>query len=273
MRRSALLACLLPLACAGPILRRTSCGTATVFPRTSPIDIRATEGRYPEIAGRILRAHDYIRLVDLYRPRTRPELCRPRIAVGDEVTFDVSNEGVFTFTVPVKRTVDFPRIGRIVFGGRTVAQLRTEMLKRFRRIHRDPEVQISIYASPTRRPPLTRIDVLDATGAVRRRRPILWTGEESIVSCLGTSIALETDWRALRILRRGDRFSGGDLVVVCDLYAYVVEGDVRQDLPLRPGDIVLISGPGTLDDWDLIAEYLDGRRTPPDFVDRWLATR
>jgi hypothetical protein len=51
-------------------------------------------------------------------------------------------------------------------------------------------------------------------------------------------------------------------VIICDLWDYFAKGDVRQDIPLAPGDIIFVPQRWSVDDqfwedWDYVKKILD----------------
>ena len=81
-------------------------------------------------------------------------------------------------------------------------------------------------------------------GAARTRyfSNVAFTGKEPLVNVLGTGdFPANAEWRQIRIIRRDTKDPlRRSRIIVCDLWAYFAKGDVRQDIPLMPGDVVFV---------------------------------
>ena len=57
------------------------------------------------------------------------------------------------------------------------------------------------------------------------------------------------EWRQIRVIRRSNADPlRKSRVIVCDLWDYFAKGDVRQDIPLMPGDVVFVPQRWSTDD-------------------------
>ena len=92
---------------------------------------------------------------------------------------------------------------------------------------------------------------------------VAFTGKETLVGVLGTSVLPENaEWRQIRVIRRDQKDPlRKSRVIVCDLWDYLAKGDVRQDIPLAPGDVIFVPQRWSVDDqfwedWDYVKRIM-----------------
>lgn len=149
-----------------------------------------------------------------------PEINNPGGSVNAAVSGRVINEDGTFF---------FPYAGKVDAKGKTVQQIRDELTKRLSRVLVDPQVDVSVLQYRSKRAFIL--------GQVEKPGIIPLTGIPLTVADLITSAGgLKTD----ADLRRVSLVRPGSAAQTLDLYALYYEGDLSQNMLLRPGDVVTV---------------------------------
>lgn len=202
---------------------------------------------------------------------------------GCAFSIEVPNEGISrSYTVGPHGYIDLPMIGEIRVLGRTVRDVKEELKREYRKYIKDPEVIVNVLSSPsvTSGPGGVAVQTQDIYGgsivvlgavATRWTANINYTGRETIVSVLGMAgLPADAEWRQIRVIRRSkDDPLRQSRMIICDLWNFFYIGDVKQDIPLMPGDVVFVpvkwtAGDQFQKDWDLVRSYIGGAATFDD---------
>jgi protein involved in polysaccharide export with SLBB domain len=233
-----------------------------------PLDIAELERRFPELKGIVLTAPQWIEEFDRMK-KASDEGGKPlyeyRIPYGAHLTIEVTGEPTLTrsYTVPPTGYVHYPYLNKLKVSGLTMDELKTSMEKDLSVYLRKPEVLVHINTTPytpeTNAPAFlqqTFGSSIIVMGAARTRffTNVSFTGRETLVNILGsTDMPENVEWRQIRVIRRDDKDPlRKSRVIVCDLWDYFAKADVRQDIPLLPGDVVFVPIRWSVDDqfWD-----------------------
>lgn len=139
------------------------------------------------------------------------------------------------YTVLVDGTISLPFIGRVPVNGLSIKDAAAEIGNRYVRYFKRPLVSVTLVAP--------RPINIAISGEVRRpgSYPVAASGElptltQAIRLAGGTTQS--ADLRSVQIRRA--RSAGPQQVIAVDLQRLLMNGDLRQDLPLRDGDSVFI---------------------------------
>jgi len=245
-----------------------------------PLDIQQLERKFPELKGIVITAAQWIEEYDRLREEAEKRgkaIYEYRIPFGASVTIEVTGEPGLTrnYTVPPSGFVHYPYIERLKVAGLTMDELKENLERALAVYLREPEVLIHIQPGPYN---LTSLPTqqffqqsyggatITVMGAVNLpfHSAVAFTGKETLVSVLGlTGLPTYTEWRQIRVIRRDLKDPlRKSRIIVCDLWDYVAKGDVRQDIPLMPGDIIYVPIRWSVDDqfwqdWDYTKKIID----------------
>ncbi len=229
-----------------------------------PFDLGELERKFPELQGIVITAaqwvDEYEKLMKTADSEGKP-LYEYRIPFGAQMTIEVTGEPALTrnYTVPPTGFVHYPYLTKLKVSGLTVDELKDNLEKSLAVYLRKPEVLIHINATPYQ--PETAVQPffqqsfgpsIVVMGAARTRyfTNVAFTGKETLVNVLGTGdFPPNAEWRQIRIIRRDTKDPlRRSRIIVCDLWDYFAKGDVRQDIPLMPGDVVFVPIRWSVDD-------------------------
>jgi len=248
------------------------------FDTGHPFDIAALERRFPELKGIVITAAQWIDEYDKLRKESEERgvsLYEYRIPYGANLTIEVTGEAGLTrtYTVPPTGFVHYPYLNKLKIAGLTVDELKAHIEKELSVYLKKPEALIHINTTPYQ-PNLVQPFFQQSFGGadiivmgVSRSRfssNIAFTGKETLLSVLGvTDLPPSTEWRQIRVIRRDVKDPlRKSRVIVCDLWDYFAKADVRQDIPLAPGDVVFIPLRWSTDDqfwedWGYVKRVVD----------------
>jgi protein involved in polysaccharide export with SLBB domain len=226
------------------------------FDTGHPFDIDELQRKFPELKGIVLTAPQWIEEYDVLRREAEARgapIHEYRIPFGTHLTIEVAGEPTLTRTyyVPPSGYVHYPYLQRLKVAGLTPDELKASLEKDLSRYLREPEVLVHINLTPYT--PLAGQTFFQQSfggaeiivmGAARSRyfSNIAYTGKETLVSVLGNSdLPPDAEWRQIRIIRRSaiDPLRKAR-IIVCDLWDFFAKADVRQDVPLMPGDVIYV---------------------------------
>lgn len=285
LARSALLALLVlaPACGSGPhkriITRPATYEQLLGFPATGDrLDIPALEREYPELKGIVVTAPEYLveweKLRDA-RMAEGKEIQDFRIPHGASILIEVVNEDKLSrdYFIAPNGFIDFPMIGEVRAAGLTIPELRTQLEKKLREFLIRPQVLVVFKSTPTLQSTsgstiyssstAGQIYVFGASSG-RVAGGVPFTGDQTLVSVISLAgLPSSADWRQIRVIRRStDEPLRKSRVIICDLWDFFAHADVRQDIPLMPGDVVFV--PPKLSfaehlnsDWGLVKRYID----------------
>jgi polysaccharide export outer membrane protein len=229
-----------------------------------PINIAELERKFPELKGIVVTAPQWIDEYEKLRREAEERgapLYEYRIPFGANLTIEVTGEPQLTrtYSVPPTGYVHYPYLTKLKIEGRTVDELKDHLQRELAVYLKKPEVLIHINTTPYQ-PTQTQnfyqqsfggADIM-VMGVAQTRffSNVAFTGKESLVSVLGnTTLPENTEWRQIRVIRRDAKEPlRKSRVIVCDLWDYFAKGDVRQDIPLAPGDVVFVPQRWSVDD-------------------------
>ncbi len=235
------------------------------FETGHPFDLGLLVRRFPELKGIVLTAPEWI---DEYERLKREADARGeavyeyRIPYGASITIEVPGEAVLTrqYFVPPTGYIHYPYVNRLRVAGLTMDELKAHLERELALYLKRPEVLIHVHAHSWHHPGvggggffqnnqgsdivvmgMTRLPVYSARA---------FTGKETLVNILGTSdLPPEAEWRQIRVIRRDVKDPlRKSRVIVCDLWDYFAKADVRQDIPLAPGDVIFVPRRWSTDD-------------------------
>ncbi|MBI3098051.1 MAG: polysaccharide biosynthesis/export family protein [Planctomycetes bacterium] len=238
------------------------------------VNLQELVTRFPELEGIVTTAPDYYEEVERERKRSIEEggtgsLYREVVIEPNYLlTVEVWGEPEVTRQVYIRADggFDFPLIGEVQAAGKTIHQVRDEMAARLRKYFRDP--QVIVNATPVG----TSAGYTGggaATGTITvvglRNGNYPWSGKENIMQVLAAAggVPENGEWRQIRLIRRDTTRKTRGRIIIVDYWAFLRYGDVRQNIPLLPGDIVFIPkhwtwGEQFAKDWDLAFHFLNG---------------
>lgn len=242
-----------------------------------PLDLPELERRFPELKGVVVSApqwvEEYERLRKEADERGAP-LYEYRIPYGANLTIEVTGEPTLTrtYSVPPTGFVHYPYLTKLKVAGLTVDELKDHLQQELAVYLKKPEVLIHINTTPYQ-PNVSQpfyqqtfggADiVLMGVTQTRFYSNVAFTGKETLVNVLGTAALPENaEWRQIRVIRRDTKDPlRKSRVIVCDLWDFFAKGDVRQDIPLAPGDVIFVPQRWTVDDqfwedWDYVKKIM-----------------
>jgi polysaccharide export outer membrane protein len=243
-----------------------------------PVDFAELERRYPELKGIVIPAAQWVEEYDKMR-KEADERGTPmydyRIPFGANITIEVTGEGNLTrtYSVPPTGYVYYPYLSKIKVAGLTVDELKDNLQRDLAVYLKKPEVLIHINATtyqPNQLQPFYQQTfggaeiILMGVAQTRFYSNIAFTGRETLMGVLGNAFLPDTaEWRQIRVIRRDYKDPlRKSRVIICDLWDYFAKGDVRQDIPLAPGDVIFVPQRWTVDDqfwedWAYVKNILD----------------
>gem|GEM_PF-2809933 len=289
------------------VFRPASYQEMLAFPSTGdPLDVEKLVAEYPELKGKVVTAPQYIEeYKDILKKGVAPIkfLISPGASLLiDIVTLDGHSENGYpkTFVVGPHGYIDVPFIRKVEVANRTVDEVKEEMEKKFAKYIKSPQVIINSnpyyggwgpWGQPYGGGAATAVStgsssftsdiivlgVVWSSSGYRGWSNIPYTGKETIVNVLGiTGLPSNAEWRQIRVIRRIGNTPEEKLlksrIIICDLWNYFALGDVRQDIPLMPGDVVFVPPKLSVKDqfdrdWDDIIRYASGSITLSNFND------
>lgn len=229
-----------------------------------PLDIPELERKFPELKGIVISAPQWIEEYDKIRREAEERgtpLYEYRIPFGANFTIEVTGEPALsrTYSVPPSGFVHYPYLQKLKVEGKTVDELKDYLQRELAVYLKKPEVLIHINTTPYQ-PTQTQAFYQQSFGGAdiivmgvaqtRFYSNVAFTGKETLVSVIGnTSLPESTEWRQIRIIRRDAKDPlRKSRVIVCDLWDYFAKADVRQDIPLAPGDVIFVPMRWSVDD-------------------------
>ena len=233
-------------------------------PSGFPLDVAELERRFPELKGIVITAPQWIEEYEKLRKEADERgdsLYTYRIPFGANLTIEVTGEPSMTrtYSVPPTGFVHYPYLTKLKLAGLTVDELKDQLQRELATYLKKPEVLIHINTTPyapSQSQPFYQQSfggadiILMGVAQTRFFSNIAFTGKETLVGVLGNANLPEnTEWRQIRVIRRDLKDPlRKSRVIICDLWDYFAKGDVRQDVPLAPGDVVFVPLRWSVDD-------------------------
>jgi protein involved in polysaccharide export with SLBB domain len=243
-----------------------------------PVDFAELERRYPELKGVVISAPQWIEEYEKMRKEADERgtpLYEYRIPFGANLTIEVTGEPQLTrnFAVPPTGFIHYPYLGKVKLAGLTVDELKDQLQRDLAFYLRKPEVLIQINTTPYQPNQLQPFYQQSFGGAdiivmglaqTRFVSNTAFTGKETLLTVLGNSVLPDnSEWRQIRVIRRDSKDPlRKSRVIICDLWDYFAKADVRQDIPLAPGDVIFVPQRWSVDDqfwedWEYVKRILD----------------
>lgn len=245
-----------------------------------PLDIQELERKFPELKGIVITAAQWVEEYDRLREeaeKSGKSVHEFRIPFGASLTIEVTGEPGLTrtYTVPPSGFVHYPYVQRLKVAGLTMDELKENLERDLSVYLKDPQVLVHVNAGPytTTVTPSQQIFAQSGGGStitVLGVTSLPWyhtmsfTGKETLVQVLAhTGLPPQVEWRQIRVIRRDAKDPlRKSRVIICDLWDYVAKADVRQDIPLLPGDVIFIPQRWSTDDqfweeWDYVKRIIN----------------
>ncbi len=242
--------------------------------RNEPLDAEGIRAKYPQLKGVVISAKEWWEEYE----KGKEEL-EYRISPNMLVQIEVFEEPVLSRTVLIRPDgkIDLPLVGEVEAAGKTIYELKAEIVKKLKRFVKDPNVIVNtVSPEVTLGPPQItggKIAVLGIGGGIGRGE-VNYTGQEKLSTILSSALPPEAEWRSIRVIRPNPKQPKKARIIICDFFRLIKFGDVIQDIPLRPGDIVVIPRrwlPGRQfeRDWDTLLKFATGTISWNNFVNFW----
>lgn len=212
-------------------------------------DEEPVKARHPRL--RIVTADRYV--PDEYKPPALTWTTEDRIlAAGDSLRFRLE-ENYEEVQIAPDGKVDFPQVGRVICTGKKLSELRQILAEKFRSI----ELQVS-----ERGPDVVIVGMVNFEGPLRTRT-------ESLRQALAFANGLSQRANLAQIL-----VIRGEQIIVCDYYHYAAEGDEKQNLAIRPGDLIVVTelyDPDVVPcapEWAVLDRHMSDRKALFDALNR-----
>ncbi len=231
-----------------------------------PLDIKELERKFPELKGIVITAAQWVEEYEKLREEAEKRgksVHDFRIPFGAHVTIEVMGEPGLSrsYLVPPSGFVYYPYIQKLKVAGLTMEELKENLERDLSVYLKEPQVLVHVSTglyqlNPQTGQPLFQQAYGGASIVVMgvAKTPfysnVVFTGKETLVSVLGsTNLPDNAEWRQIRVIRRDARDPlRKSRVIVCDLWDYFAKADVRQDIPLLPGDVVFVPMRWSVDD-------------------------
>lgn len=239
------------------------------------VNIQELVTRFPELDGLVISAPDYYEEVERERKHSVEEggsgtIYREVVIEPNYLlTVEVWGEPEVTRQVYVRADggFDYPLIGEVQAAGKTIHEMRDEMTTRLRKFFRDPQVIVNAtpvgsVGSGLVTGGTNAIGTVTLVGIVSGNYP--WTGKETIMQVLAAAggVPENAEWRQIRVIRKDQSGRSRGRIIIVDYWAFLRYADLRQNIPLLPGDFVFVPkhwtwGEQFAKDWDLAFKYLN----------------
>ena len=158
------------------------------------------------------------------------------IGPGDEIRISVwgNIDGQWTVRVDRNGEISLPRVGTVGVAGLTFEQLKSTLLKEFKKYFTDFEMNISMGQ--------LRAILVYVVGNARKPGAYSVSSMSTLLNALFESGGPDKNgtMRDIQLKR------GGKTIVHFDLYNMLLKGDKTRDVRLMPGDVIFIPGVGAL---------------------------
>jgi polysaccharide export outer membrane protein len=164
-----------------------------------------------------------------------------RIKPGNLLSIRIGNEPEVggLYTVDPSGSIDFPYVGLLVVGEKTIKEVRDELRARLEKFYNMPDVTVNIAGGiSVDRPTGLRAYVLSDAGS----SPVNLNGTENLIDLI-TATGSFSDATAVDLIAVYKPPKEGDTkgtVVLCNLMKLLSEGDHRQNIPIEHQDIVYV---------------------------------
>ena len=258
------------------------------FAAGEPVTVEKITTMYPELKGIVMTAPQYIEEYELELAKAAAEgrqVVQWTMQAGTSFEVNILGETGYpkTFTVPPDGYVVMPLVGDVTVINKTKAEVRKDIETRLAKYIKEPQVIINITGASNIINTPYGVDTFSGISGgdiivmglsqTRFTTNVQYTGRETLVSILGrTGLPGNAEWRQIRVIRRSQQNPlKKSRIILCDLWNFFQLGDVRQDIPLMPGDVVYVpqlwsAGQQFEHDWNLILQYMSGSLSMRNFT-------
>lgn len=242
-----------------------------------PLTAEGLRKKYPSLRGIVISAEEYWRELEQGKIKEEEYRLSPHI----QLQIEVIGEPSLSRTVIVRpdKMVDLPLIGEVRAGDRTIQEFKNEIVERLKKYLKQPQVIVNTVGT-TFTPEvyggvINVISLGTLGGAGGGGASMKYTGVETLVTVLSrTGLSDAQEWHQVRVIRRNPKDPRKGRIILCDAFKLLKFGDLTQDIPMKPGDIVFIPtrwNPGLQweKEWDLWLKYLGGAITWDAILDWW----
>jgi polysaccharide export outer membrane protein len=230
--------------------------------RGEPLDAEGLRKKYPQLQGIVISAKEWWEEYE----KGLEEL-EYKLSPGMSISIEVFEEPLLSRTLFIRPDgkVDLPLIGEITASGKTIYELKAEIISKLKKYVKDPHVIVNTVSQGLSLgpPEITggRIVVFGASGGTGVSN-INYTGQEKL-SHIISGLSPTAEWRSIRVIRPNPKNPKKARIIICDFFAFAKWGDLTQDIPVRPGDVIVVPQrwrPNRQFDRDLalILKYLHG---------------
>ncbi len=243
--------------------------------RNEPLDAEGIRNKYPQLRGIVISAQEWWEEYE-----KGAEDIEYRIGANMNIQIEVAEEPSLNRTIFIRPDgkVDLPLIGEVMASGKTMYEFKSEIIRKLKTYIKDPHVIVNAVGNQgiTLGPPQIsggKIAVLGG-GIGVGRGVIDYTGQEKLSTILSQTLSDISEWRSIRVVRPHPKNPKKSRIIICDAFRLAKFGDVVQDIPLRPGDIIIIPRrwlPGRQfeRDWDVLLKFIGGTVTWDGIIRYW----
>jgi polysaccharide biosynthesis/export protein len=194
----------------------------------------------------LVTAPEYLEELKRIEERLGPALYR--MVVGTRITLEVYGHGIReTVNVRPDGMVDLPLVGDVQAEGKSIPDFKQEIAGLYQPFFQQkPQIILNTDRESELAGPGVRagdVSVLNprAGGGLTGAGVVNITGDEHLSQILAQVNALSTDseWRQIAVIRRS-RDHQQSVIILCDVERLIKYGDLRQDIPMKNGDVVFI---------------------------------
>jgi polysaccharide export outer membrane protein len=176
-------------------------------------------------------------LADRYRIQPGAMLAISIVGAGDEMAREI--------LVGPDGWVDYPYVGEVLVGESTLPEIKKKMTEKLSEYYEDPKLVVNLTEIPS----LIhggigsgRVSIINVTGGGGY---IILRGDENLIDVIAMirGITPASAWQTVAVYKRPKELEeeGKDLLIVeCNVRKFLIEGDAKQNIPIRPGDIIYI---------------------------------
>ena len=224
----------------------TGCWTRLTTPKESFL-YQTPQGEAPETAAvaRVFTAPQYQTELEKIEAKLGPQSYR--MVVGTQVAVEVYGHGIKeSLNIRPDGMIDLPLVGDVMAEGKTIPEFKKEVAGLYRPFYQqEPQIIINTQREHDLIGPGVRagdVSVIGSQGSTLGGSGVVnITGDEHLSQILASSNGLNRDaeWRQVAIIRRS-RDQKESAIIICDMERLIKNGDTRQDILMRNGDIVFV---------------------------------
>lgn len=204
-----------------------------------------------------------------------PAAAAYRLQPGTRVRVEVWGHGISsTLNIRPDGVIDLPLVGDVQAEGKTIAELKAEISRRYQEFYVTPP-QIILNTEVSDLQDVVRAGDVSVLTAAGRSGVVNLTGDEYLSQILASvgGVQETTEWNEIGIIRRGVA-TGERIVIVCDIEDLLRNANFDQDVRMRNGDIVFIPTEKhtllqeILASIGVVADFISDVEVINDYVDR-----